>query len=152
MAIIRYPGLFGPSVSALQEMARVRKEMDRILSGLVGSTPSASVSGVFPALNVHEDSDKYYVEAEVPGIKPEDIHIDVEGNTLSIGGERKLNGMENASYHRRERRAGRFKKAISLPMEINADAVSAEYKDGVLTVTLPQREEARPKQIEVKVA
>jgi HSP20 family protein len=150
MAIIRYPGPFGSSVNTLQEMVRVRREMDRLFSGLVGTTHSASVSGVFPALNVREDSDKYYLEAEVPGIKAEDIHIDVEGNTVSIGGERKLNGMENVSYHRRERRAGKFKKAISLPMEVNAEAVSAECKDGVLRLVLPKAESAKPKKITIK--
>jgi HSP20 family protein len=150
MAIIRYPGLYGSSANALQEMARMRTEMDRLFSGLVGTSTSAGVSGVFPALNVREDSDKYYVEAEVPGIKPEDIHVAVEGNTLSIGGERKLNGMENVSYHRRERRAGKFKKAISLPMEVNAEAVSAECKDGVLRLVLPKAEAAKPKKITIK--
>ncbi len=150
MAVIRYPGFFGSSSNTLQEMARVRREMDRLFSDLMITTPSVSGSGVFPALNVHEDSEKYYVEAEIPGIRAEDIDIAVEGRTLTIGGERKLNGMENVSFHRRERRAGRFQKAISLPMDINAEKVLAECRDGVLKLVLPKAETAKPKRIAIK--
>jgi HSP20 family protein len=128
----------------------MRREMDRLFGSFWGGASPTSGSGVFPAFNVREDGEKYYVEAEIPGIKPEDIDIAVEGNTLTIRGERKSDGMENAGYHRRERKAGKFQKALTLPAEVNGEAVGAEYKEGVLRVVLPKAEHAKPKKITVK--
>lgn len=152
MAIIRYPGLFGYT-NPFQELARMKKEMDRLFSSYTGGgAPLSAASGVFPALNVREVGDKYYVEAEVPGIKPESIEIAVEGSTLTLRGERFSEKVEDASYHRRERKAGKFQKAITLPMDINADAIEAECRDGVLRLVLPKAEHAKPRKIEIRSA
>lgn len=150
MAIIRYPSFSASTTNPFLEMLKVRREMDQLFSDLTGGAVLGNGSGVFPALNVREEGERFCVEAEIPGIKPEDIDIAVEGNTLTIRGERKPDGMEDVSYHRRERKAGRFQKAITLPSEINAEAVGAECKDGVLRLVLPKAEQAKPKKITVK--
>jgi HSP20 family protein len=149
MAVIHFPE-FSDSHNPFRELSRVRREMDRLLSDLVSGAPSAVRSGVFPAVNVSEDINNLYVHAEIPGVKASDLDIAVEGNTLSLRGERKREDVPNASYHRRERRAGSFHKAITLPAEINAEAVVAECKHGVLKLVLPKAEHAKPKKITVK--
>jgi HSP20 family protein len=149
MALIRFPE-FTDFRNPFQELSRVRREMDRLLSDLVSGSPSTIRSGVFPAVNVSEDANNIYVYAEIPGIKADGLDITVEGNTLSLRGERAREDVANASYHRRERRAGSFHKAINLPAEINADAVVAECKHGVLKLVLPKAEHAKPKKIAVK--
>lgn len=150
MALIRYPNLAEFS-NPLGEVARARREMERLFSELLGRSPISVGSGVFPALNISEDADKFYVEAELPGIKPEDLEISVVGSTLTLSGERKINGAEGVCYHRRERRAGKFHKAITLPADINAEAVHAECNNGVLKLVLPKAEHVKPKKIQVKV-
>ena len=149
MAIIRYPGLFDLP-NPMRELTRVRREMDRLLSDLVGGGGATMGSGVFPPLNVGEDAENVYVCAEVPGVKPEDMDVSVHGNTLTLRGERKPEALENVNYHRRERTAGTFHKAVTLPAEINADGVRADCRDGVLKLTLPKAEHAKPRRISVK--
>jgi HSP20 family protein len=111
------------------------------------------MAGVFPFLNVTEDKDKYYVRAELPGLKADELDISVTGDTLSIAGERKLPVEdEKAQYHRREREAGRFSRIVSLPAQIDTAKVEASCVSGVLTVSLPKAEAAKPKQIAVKTS
>lgn len=108
-------------------------------------------SGVFPAINLTENKDHYYVRAELPGMKSQEIDIQVAGRNLSISGERQIQSEgENARYHRREREAGKFSRIISLPDEINADKIDAHLLNGVLTVTVAKAEAVKPKQITVK--
>ncbi|MCK8600930.1 Hsp20/alpha crystallin family protein [Desulfoferrobacter suflitae] len=149
MAIIRYPS-FTEWRNPLLEMERLRKEMDRLFVDAMGRGPAALASGVFPALNVFEDADKLYVQAELPGFKSDDIDISVEKNTLSLRGERKSEDVANVSYHRRERRTGKFHKALTLPYDVNAESVEAHFKDGVLKLVLPKAEHAKPKKISIK--
>jgi len=149
MAIIRYPSMFGYS-RPFDELARMRTDMDRIFSEIMGKGSTAVSSGVFPAVNVRSEGDKIFVQAELPGVKSEDLDISVEGNTLTLRGERKPDTVENVNYHRRERRSGKFHKAISLPDEINLEGVSANYSNGVLRLTLPKAEHAKPRKITVK--
>ncbi len=152
MALVRWSAqndLFRPFEEMEREMERLRNEMDRLFSGLRGIR--AGRIGVFPLLNVSEDKDNIYVRAELPGIDPKDIEISVEGDTLTLRGERKPAEVgENVSYHRREREFGRFRRSLTLPTRINVDAVEATFKNGVLTIVLPKAEEVRPKQIAVK--
>lgn len=149
MAVVRLPYFTGfPSL--FQEMERMRSEMDRVFAGHMGRAPLAADSGVFPALNVIEESDKLLVEAELPGVKPEDIEISVEGGTLSIRGERKREDVGNVSYHRRERSAGKFHKALTLAVEINPEGVDAKCENGVLKLVLPKADHAKPRKIPVR--
>jgi HSP20 family protein len=150
MATIRWydrPSVFHP----FRELERLRKEMDRLYSDFMEKTGAAPKIGVFPPLNVTEEGDNLYVRAELPGINPDDIEISVEGDTLTLKGERKLGEPEeNVCYHRRERESGRFRRVITLPTRINTDAVEASFRNGVLKIVLPKAEEALPKQITVK--
>jgi HSP20 family protein len=106
---------------------------------------------VFPLVNVTEDKDNYFVRAELPGLKAEELNIAITANNLTISGERKIPSEgDNVRYHRREREAGSFNRVIALPRDVEGDNVEAGLVDGILTVTVPKAEVARPKQITVK--
>jgi HSP20 family protein len=133
------------------ELNRMRSEMESLFGRLAESLPTGFGPGVFPLINVTEDNDCLYVRAELPGIKANEIEISATGNSLSIGGERKVAPEnEGASYHRRERESGIFRRTISLPSDIDSNRVEANYNNGILTVTLPKAEISKPKQITVK--
>jgi HSP20 family protein len=112
----------------------------------------ASLSAWLPALDVHEDKDQFTVNLELPGLKREDIRVQLEDGELVISGERKGESVsEGTEVHRQERYYGKFTRAISLPTGVKTDGVKAAYKDGILSVSLPKAEEAKPKQIDVSV-
>jgi HSP20 family protein len=104
----------------------------------------------FPAVNVWEDEEKLYAEAEVPGLKLEDLDIMVQGNELTLRGERKGRAHEGVVYHRRERGTGSLCSVVSLPVAVDVEKVEAVLESGVLTVYLPKASSARPRKIEVK--
>ena len=116
------------------------------------STAEQRVSaGVFPLINLTEDKDNYYVRAELPGVKGEELDIQVTGKNLAISGERKIAAVEEgARYHRREREAGTFSRMIGLPGEVNSNNVEASLENGILSIIVPKAEIAKPKQITVK--
>ncbi|RJR19451.1 MAG: Hsp20/alpha crystallin family protein [Desulfobacteraceae bacterium] len=135
--------------SQFEEIERMRRLLES-MSGPMIREPSA---GVFPLMNVTEDSDSYYVRAELPGIRTEDLEISVTGNGISISGERKIpDAGTDAVYHRKERDAGRFSRMLSLPGQIDSAKAEADVADGVLTVVLPKSETAKPRQIAIKTA
>ncbi len=152
MAIIRFtdrPFFRNPWL----DIERLRRDMDMMMHGLGTDEPGQYVGGeVYPALNISEDSDNVYVRAEVPGVAGVDLDISVEGETLILKGERRACSTdETLSYHRREIECGSFSRAITLPTRIQVDKVKAKSSNGLLIVTLPKAEEAKPKQISVKV-
>ena len=102
-----------------------------------------------PAFDVSETEKELIVKAEVPGMDKKDIHINLSDGLLTIKGEKKQE-KKNENYHSVERRYGMFSRTIRLPFEVEADKVDATYKDGVLKVTLPKSEAAKPKKIEIK--
>jgi HSP20 family protein len=104
----------------------------------------------FPALNVWEDNDNLYVEAEIPGVKPEDIEASAIGRELTIHGRRQPAQDPNLTYHRQERGTGEFTRVLELPVEVDTENVQAGLKDGILTVTLPKSRSAKARKIEVK--
>jgi HSP20 family protein len=126
--------------------------MERLGSTLFGRlAPGPGMAGVFPALNITEDNDHYYVRAELPGVEAKDLELQVQGNNLSLAGERKIASEgENVKYHRREREAGRFSRMVSLPGAVNADHVDAQMTNGILTIQIAKSEAAKPRQITVK--
>ena len=151
MAIIRGFGWPTWGWRAPTELDRMRREMDRLFEGLRGGISREPAAGVFPLTNVTEDSNNYYVRAELPGIKAGDLDISVTGDGISISGAREITAeKKNARYHRREREAGKFSRMISLPGHIDTKKVDAHSVDGVLTVVLPKAAAAKPKQITVK--
>ncbi|MFZ0928520.1 MAG: Hsp20/alpha crystallin family protein [Syntrophobacteraceae bacterium] len=151
MAIFRYPNWRWPDVSsALEDVERARRQMDRLLSVFTGGVASPTSSGVFPPLIVTEDEGTIYIEAEIPGIKAEDLDISVVGRTLTLSGERKPEETQGVNYHRRERKWGSFRKALTLTDDVNPEAIQAECKNGMLKLVLPKAEHAKPRKITIK--
>ena len=137
--------------SPFEELEQMRRQIDRAFGDLSGRVLRAPIAGVFPLANVTEDANNYYVRAELPGIKAEELDLSVTGDSVSISGERKIpTEKENARYHRREREAGKFSRVISVPSPIDPEKAEARCAEGVLTVVLPKSEAAKPKQIAVK--
>jgi HSP20 family protein len=132
---------------------RIRSEIDRIFDDPLSlvTAPTGFFEGWTPAVDIYEDNDKFVVKAELPGMKKEEISVSLHGNTLTISGERKQEEQkkEGESY-RSERFFGRFQRSITLPAPVDMNKIEASYKDGVLNITLPKSEEAKPKQIQVK--
>jgi len=113
---------------------------------------SVTSATIFPALNVWSDSAALHVEAELPGLRQEDLELTVTGDELVLSGRREELLENGTTLHRRERRTGRFTRSLRLPCEIDADAVTANLVDGVLHVTLPKAATLRPRRIDVQVA
>jgi HSP20 family protein len=137
--------------SQFDELERMRNDMARLFDQTTGKSYPATTAGVFPLVNLTEDKDNYFVRAELPGLKAEELNIAVTGNNLTISGERQIPSEgDDVRYHRREREAGNFNRIIALPGDVEVDNVEAGLVDGVLTVTVPKAEVAKPKQITVK--
>lgn len=137
----------------LGRLTDIREELDRLFESPWTELARTSqlLSGWTPALDLHEDKDNFVVKAELPGMKKEDIDISLHDGSLSISGERKSEEkFADAEVYRSERFVGRFQRTIALPSAVANDQVKAQYKDGILTVTLPKTEEAKPKQISVQ--
>jgi HSP20 family protein len=135
-----------------REMMTLRNEIDRLFAESVEWPTQERGVAAGLALDLSEQEDAYIVEASTPGIAPEDLDIHITDNVLTIQGEFKQEtDEEQKTWHLRERRYGRFSRSLRLPMQVNADEVTAEYNDGVLTLTVPKAEEALPKRITVKV-
>ena len=156
MSLIRYqvPELtaWNPSVG----LSTLREEMNRLfdisLPGFGGREDR--LLGVWsPPLDVFQDKDQLFVKCELPGMKKEDIEISLHENTLTISGQRKHEReVKEGEGFRSERFFGRFHRSVTLPLLVRADNVTAQYKDGILAVTLAKAEEAKPKQIDVQVS
>jgi HSP20 family protein len=108
-----------------------------------------SGGGAYPPLNVFRRADDIVVVTELPGVRKEDLQVHVKGSTLRIAGTKSVQYGEQASVHRRERLAGSFDRAVTLPVEIDADRVRAEYRDGMLALYLPRAEHDKPKSIAI---
>jgi len=135
----------------LGRLTDLRDEIDRFFEAPLART--SEFLGWTPVFDVYEDKDNFIVKAELPGMKKEDISVSLQDGNLIISGERKSETRnEGAEVYRAERYFGKFERAVSLPTTVAANKVKAEYRDGVLTVTLPKTEEAKPKQIEVNVS
>jgi HSP20 family protein len=135
------------------ELAQLQRRMDRLFQEAMGTEALPLRHGVYPLLNVSEDADHFYVRAELPGVKAEDLDITLQGNNLILRGERKIPTEEKqVNYHRRERDSGFFRRIVALPSRVRGDKVEAESKDGILTIKMAKPEEVKPRKIEVKVA
>jgi HSP20 family protein len=108
-----------------------------------------SGGGAYPPINVFRKDDEFVVLAEVPGVKKSDLDVQVKGNTIRISGTKSVAYPERAGVHRRERLGGRFDRVVSLPVEIDTDAVQAECRDGLLALLLPRAERDKPRSIKV---
>jgi HSP20 family protein len=108
-----------------------------------------SGGGAYPPVNVFRKADDFIIIAELPGVKKSDLDVQVKGRTNRVTGAKTVGYQEKAAVHLRERLAGRFDRAVTMPVEINPDRVKAEYRDGVLALFLPRAESEKPKSIEV---
>jgi HSP20 family protein len=136
-------------------LTSIRDEIDRLFEAPLAELAHSSqlLSGWSPAFDVYEDKDNFYVRAELPGMKKEDIDLSMHNGSLSVSGERKDDEkLKEAEVYRAERFFGRFLRTITLPAQVAVDKIKAQYKDGILSVTLPKAEEAKPKHIDVKVS
>ena len=120
---------------------------ERYPAGLTGGW-----QGVNPPVNLYEDADAYLLVAELPGVEPNDIDISIEGSTITLRGERKIDYGDDANAHRIERLSGEFRRAFELPAAIDTDAVEASSRNGVLMLRLPKSPEHRPRRIDVKAS
>jgi HSP20 family protein len=134
-------------------VARLRDEVDRLMSDFFkpngGERTWGQPVSSFPALNVWEENDVLFAEAEVPGLKSDDLEISVIAGDLTIRGRRGGQAPEGVAYHRQERGKGEFNRVLRLPVEVDADKVEATLTDGVLLVKLPKAESAKPRKIKV---
>lgn len=132
------------------EFERIRRGLDELSRSCMVRGRARAQTGVFPPLNVREDNDKLVITAELPGVKADDLDIAFEGETLSIRGKRADRPEDGKrSYHRREIQCGSFSRAVSLPVQVDADRIDAKLADGVLRVTLMKAAEATPRRIKV---
>jgi HSP20 family protein len=134
---------------------QLRREMDSLLNRFGGATAwSGDGRGVFPAVNLYETADAYQLTAELPGVEPDDIRVSLEGSTIVLEGERKIDyaSRKETSLHRRERQAGAFRRAFELPAAVDVDKVEAIHRNGVLMLRLPKTPEAQPRQISVRAS
>ena len=148
MAIVRF--------DPFRELSDMQDRMGRLLGDFYGRQGADDLmrrGAWIPPVDIFEGGNhELVIKAELPDMKREDIHLTVENNTLTISGEKKFDGeVKEEAYHRVERAYGSFARSFSLPPTVDAVRVSADYKAGVLTVRLPLREEAKPRQIQVNV-
>lgn len=134
-----------------REMDRLQREMNRLFDDYAPSRLRRAAG--YPAMNVWTNEEGLVITAEVPGVKPDDIDVNVVGDTLTLSGVRKPDELDESSrYHRQERGYGNFSRTIQLPYLVDVGKVEAAFKNGVLNITLPRAEEDKPKKIAVKAA
>jgi HSP20 family protein len=144
-----------PNLSTLdpfEQLSQLREEVNRLFESPFGGLTQGFNTWA-PAVDLYEEKDNVIVKAELPGMKKDDIDVSLHAGTLTISGERKVEleeGKKGDTY-RSERFFGRFQRSVMLPTTVDETKVNAAYKDGILTITLPKSDEAKPKQIEVSL-
>lgn len=129
------------------------RNVNELMESMLNDFPSFGVSTRrYPALNAWEDEQALHVEAELPGFRIEDLDISMKGTELTISGSRADRAPEGATLHRRERPSGSFSRTVRIGTQVDTGAISATLKHGVLSVTLPKAQAAKPRRIEVKTA
>lgn len=136
--------------NAFEQLDRMRRQFDQFFGDDYRTSRGLPGTGVFPQINITEDADRFYIRAELPGVKTDDLEMQATAKNLSIAGERKIEAEnEGVRYHRREREAGKFNRIITMPAEIDPDHIEAKMQDGVLTIRIPKAEAVKPRQITV---
>lgn len=149
MALIRW--------DPFREMSALQERMNRLFSDVRAQAPVRGeeiVQGAWvPAVDIFETNEAIVLKAELPGITAQDISVEVKDNTLTLKGEKKFEKeVKEENYHRVERSYGSFQRAFTLPGTIHQEKVKAKFKDGILEITLPKVEEAKPKQVKVEIS
>jgi len=143
------------TVDPFREMFDLQRRINQLFENRSASTSNEGValSAWTPAVDIFEDENAFLIKVELPEVSREDVKVNLQDNTLAISGERHFENEEKRdNYHRVERSYGQFYRSFTLPPNINAEAIDAQFKDGVLRLTLPKKEEAKPKQITVNVS
>lgn len=152
MAIVRF--------NPMRDLLNVEREFNRLFNTLENrfsisekSTENQDWEGVewMPLTDIYEDKDNYMLKMDLPGLKREDVKLVYTNGQLSISGERKLETINDVRQHRIERTYGKFYRTFALPQEINQDKIEAEFKDGQLSIIIPKAEEAKPKELDIKI-
>ena len=152
MSIIRYQPPQSLAWTGFDRLSSLRDELDSLFEMPFWSNfgrQSQLFSGWSPALDLYQNNDNVIARVELPGMRKEDIEISLQEGMLTISGERKSETAEDNKAERTERYVGKFRRSISLPTPVDTHRVTANYRDGILTITLPKAEEAKPKQIQV---
>ena len=144
---LQRPSNWSPFLGLLDEL---RREVDPALRG--ASAAYQGTRGVYPPVNLYENGAGYVLTAELPGVAPESVDVSIEGSTVTLSGERKIEyaAGEGTAVHRRERQSGTFRRGFELPTEIEIDAAKATHKNGVLTLNLPKSPASKPRQISIE--
>ncbi len=158
MTLIRWKPLrevtpWNPITDMAEEIVNMQREIDRMFDRFHGGVSAEhAVEGWSPAVDIVEEDQQFVVHADLPGVNKNDVKITVENNQLTIRGEKKQEEIkEGKNYHRVERCYGSFYRSFTLPSSALSNKIEASFTDGVLTLTIPKAEEAKPKSIEVKV-
>ncbi|MFQ5677027.1 MAG: Hsp20/alpha crystallin family protein [bacterium] len=139
-----------------RDLLNITDEMNRFVDSVFsqgGARETSLFKGTWnPAVDIAEDDDNFYLHMDLPGLKKEDVKVKYEEGMLTLTGEKKIvDEQKDINYHRVERSHGKFERSFRITSQILADKISADFSDGVLSVTLPKAEEIKPKEIEVKI-
>ncbi len=137
-----------------RSLIKYHDDFDRLLGSFFGSLPNIEREACYlcPNVDIEENDNEYNIQVELPGVKKGDVKITLKDNILSIEGEKKSEKKAKSdNYHFSERIFGKFKRSFELPQTVNQESISADFKDGMLQISIPKSKEAKPKQIEVKV-
>lgn len=146
--VYNYPGMRAGNV--FEELDRMRRQLAQAFEGDLSTQRGLLGSGVFPQINLTEDAERFYIRAELPGVKSDEIQMQATGKNLSISGERKIAPeQDGVRYHRREREAGNFSRIIAMPTDIDPDRIEARMENGILTIRVPKAEAVKPRQITI---
>ena len=147
MALIR----FSPEMDPIGALLALQRELNRRQETPLGPDFGPSGGGVYPAINVFADRDGYVLRMEIPGVSTESLHIETHGRTLTISGKREPQTAAKGSFHRRERSYGEFSRSLQLPADVESVRAEASYKAGMLTIRVPKREDAKPREISITI-
>ncbi|HWP43282.1 MAG TPA: Hsp20/alpha crystallin family protein [Blastocatellia bacterium] len=142
------------NMDPFRDLFELQQGINRLFEGSLGKrSMQTALSTWTPVVDIYEDENEFVIKAELPEVSRDDVKVNLDDNVLSITGERRLEYEDKRDgYHRVERSYGQFYRSFTLPPNVTPEGISAEFKDGVLRLTLPKKEEAKPKQIQVKVS
>jgi HSP20 family protein len=142
------------TVDPFRELMDLQRGINQLFDSSVGrsSNEGAALNTWTPSVDIYEDEGSFLIKLELPEVNREDVKVNLHENTLSISGERRIENEEKRDgYHRVERSYGQFYRSFTLPPNVNTEQINAQFKDGMLRLTIPKKEEAKPKQIAVNV-
>jgi HSP20 family protein len=142
------------TVDPFRELLNLQRGINQLFDNSVGqgSSEGVALNTWTPTVDIYEDETSFMIKLELPEVNREDVKVNLHENTLSISGERRLeNEDKRDGYHRVERSYGQFYRSFTLPPNVNPEGINAQFKDGMLRLSIPKKEEAKPKQIEVNV-